>query len=208
MIKDAIDIIVRYSKSPKLYIAIFVFCVVAFLLWPFIYANFLYHSRMHSRVEILSMLSEIDYERLSENEILLNEYYAILEELELQRVRLISGGIIGPLTPISNIIIDNEPLDRLWKFLSGGSLAWVLALIVPFMNTFSKQRDKPLAFILLLFFGFLLGVVGMNIPTLFNQWFNLIGFPILQIAVIVIMVAASNRKKKSSTNDETIVQQG
>jgi len=92
MIKDVIDIIIKYSRSPKFYMFIISSCLVIFTFWSFIYANLFYYSRMHNRVEILSMLSEIDYEKISSNEILRSEFHAILYEIEVQRTILVSIG--------------------------------------------------------------------------------------------------------------------
>jgi len=190
--KDILDIILKYSKSPKLYITFIALGVIVFLLYPIIYANFFYYSRMHNRVEILSMLSELDYEKISANDVLLNEYNAIIREIELQRTRLVG---LGSLNLPRDIIVDNEPLDRLWKFISGGFLAWVVGFMVPMMNTFDKKSDKPLAFIIMIFIGFLFGLIGMNIPTIRNIWFNHIGFPIIQIIFIAVIAFIVTRKK-------------
>ena len=192
IMKDMLDIILKYSKSPKLYITIIVFGVIIFFLFPIIYANFFYYSRMHNRVEILSMLSELDYEKISTNEILLNEYYAILQEIELQSTRLIG---LGNLNLPRDVIVDSEPIDRFWKFIIGAFLAWAVGLMVPLMNTFEKKSDKPLAFIVMIIIGLFLGLIGMNIPTIQNIWFNHIGFPLFQIFFIAIIAFIATRKK-------------
>ena len=200
MIKDTIEIIIKYSKSPKLYIILLSVLTVVFLLWPFIYANFFYYSRMHNRVEILSMLNEIDLERLALSYILYEEYQSILAEIELQRTRIIG---IGNFNLPTDIVVKNEAHDGLWKFISGGILTWLVCLMIPFMNTFTKKGDKPIAFFALLSLGGLLGLIGMNVPTILGLWYNLIGFPLLQILAIVFIALLYGWRKKPFAKSET-----
>jgi len=202
VIENIIKVIIKYSKSPKLYFVIASLGAIIFLLYPFIYANFFFYNRMHNRVEILLILSELDYNKLRNSEILLNEYYAILHEIELQRTRLIS---VGHLNLPGEIILDNEPFDRLWKFLSGGSLAWTVCFMVLFMNTFTKKHEKPIAFFILMAVGLILGSVGMNIPTFYNRWFNFLGFPVIQILIIVIIALLTGKRKKAPQTTREIV---
>ena len=77
-------------RKPKFYLWLAFIGAIAFFAIPFIYANFFFHSRMLSRVEILSRLNELDYELISNNEILLNEYYAILRKIAHQNARVVS----------------------------------------------------------------------------------------------------------------------
>jgi len=146
------------------------------------------------------MLNEIDLERLALSDILYEEYHSILAEIELQRTRIIS---IGNFNLPTDIVVNNEANDRLWKFISGGFLTWLVCLIVPFMNTFTKKGDKPIAFFVLLFLGGLLGLIGMNIPTILGLWYNLIGFPLSQVLVIAFIALLYGRRKKPLTKSET-----
>ena len=75
----------------------------------------------------------------------------------------------------------------MFKFLSGGALAWIITLCVPFMNTFKDKKTKVLAFFLLALFGGILGGVAYIIPTIFNPWINYIGYPVLQMIVIIAL---------------------
>jgi len=56
-------------------------------------------------------LSELDYERIRNNEIMSIELDSILLEMELQRTRAMSG---GNLNILNSIIVDSNPYDRVW----------------------------------------------------------------------------------------------
>lgn len=77
----------------------------------------------------------------------------------------------------------------MFKFLSGGAFAWLITLCVPFMNTFENKKMKVLAFLLLALFGGILGAIGYIIPIIFNPWVNYIGYPILQLIILIALIA-------------------
>ena len=87
------------------------------------------------------------------------EYNAILSEIDKQRELSVSDLAIRP-----NQDISQNSHSRL-KFITGGILAWILTICVPFMNTFQDKKSKLLAFFVLALFGGLLGGVGSIIPT-------------------------------------------
>lgn len=94
--------------------------------------------------------------------------------------------ILGTISPEQNI--NNISL---FKFLSGAALAWIIALCVPFMKTFKDKKSKVLAFLLIMVFGGICGGVGFIIPTIFNPWINYIGYPILQLVVLIALAIKS-----------------
>ncbi|MCL1884108.1 MAG: hypothetical protein FWF81_10205 [Defluviitaleaceae bacterium] len=114
------SIISKHYKSPTLYYIILLLITVILFAFPFVYANVFFYGRMLNRIEILSHLSELDLERIKDNEILMNEYYAILQAIDTQRTRLVGG---ERLTIFDGIIVPNGQNDRLRKFISGGALA-------------------------------------------------------------------------------------
>ena len=79
--------------------------------------------------------------------------------------------------------------------MSGGIPAWIVCLIIPFMNTFKKGSDKPIAFVFLLIIGGIIGFIGMNIPTIYSRWFNFIGFPIFQIVIFIVIALLTSKRK-------------
>jgi len=177
----AIELIITWIqknlKNPKLYVALTVFITIVVLVFPYIDANFFFYSRIEKRVSILQSLSEIDAERVSQSPALQEEYNAILSDIEKQREWSISGIISSEQSQ------GNVPL---FKFLSGGILAWIVTLCIPFANTFDK-KSKVAAFLLLALFGGLLGGIGYIIPTIFNPWVNYIGYPFLQLVALIAL---------------------
>lgn len=152
--------------------------VVIALVFPYVDANFFFYSRIGKRIDILQNLSEIDIEKVSQYPALQEEYDAIISEIEKQRELSISSAIAMEQTT------SNIPL---FKFLSGGALAWIITLCVPFMNTFKDKKTKVLAFFLLALFGGILGGVAYIIPTIFNPWINYIGYPALQLIILIAL---------------------
>ncbi len=180
----AIELIIsgiqKNLKNPRLYAALAGLIVIIVLIFPYIDANFFFYSRIEKRINIMQNLSEINMEKVASSAALQEEYNAILLDIEKQRERSVSG------ITFSKDQSDSVPL---LKFLSGGLLAWIITLCVPFMNTFKDKKTQVLAFLLLALFGGALGGIGYIIPTIFNPWINYIGYPTLQlIALIALLV--------------------
>lgn len=85
MFEKIFDIIKTNLKNPKLYITLLVLLVIILLLFPYIDANIFYYQRVNNRVEVLSKISELDADKISNNEILQAEYNSILQEIEKQK---------------------------------------------------------------------------------------------------------------------------
>lgn len=178
----AIELIVSWIqknlKNPKLYAIFAAVIVVIALVFPYVDANFSFYNRIEKRVNILQSLSEIDVEKVSQYPALQKEYDAIIPEIEKQRELSISNAISMEQT--SSYI-------PLFKFLSGGALVWIITLCIPFMNTFKDKKTKVLTFFLLAIFGGILGGVAYIIPTIFNPWINFVGFPVLQLIMLIAL---------------------
>lgn len=179
----AIELIVswiqRNLKNPKLYAILAVIIAVIALVFPYVDANFFFYNRIEKRVDILQSLSEIDFEKVSRYPALQEEFDAIISEIGKRRELSISSAIAMEQTT------SNTPL---FKFLSGGALAWIITLCVPFMNTFKDKKTKVLAFFLLALFSVILGGIAYIMPTFFNPWINYIGYPVLQLIIIIAFV--------------------
>ena len=183
----AIDLIISWIqknlKNPKFYAAIAVLVIIMSLIFPYIDANFFFYNRIEKRIDILQSLSEIDTEQIAKFPALQEEYNAILSEIEGQREWSVSGAIST----------DQYPDITLFKFLSGGALAWIVALCVPFMNTFKDRKSKVFALLLVALFGGIFGGIGSIIPTIVNPWVNYVGYPVLQlIALIALTIKPKN----------------
>ena len=186
-VDKAIDLIISWIqknlKNPKFYAAIAVLVIIVALVFPYIDANFFFYSRIEKRIGILQSLSEIDTEQIAQFPALQEEYNTILSEIEGQREWSVSGAIST----------DQHPDITLFKFLSGGALAWIVALCVPFMNTFKDRKSKVFALLLVALFGGIFGGIGSIIPTIVNPWVNYIGYPVLQlIALIALTIKPKN----------------
>jgi len=128
---------------------------------------------MEKRINIINELSQIDKTKLTQDSVLEKEYLLILKDIENQAEKSI------------NTIINNSG-SQLYKFISGGSLAWLIALFFPFMKTFKSKGSKFAGFFLCLAIGGLLGLIAMLIPTIISPWVNYIGFNIMLIILLVI----------------------
>ena len=185
----AIELIVSWIqknlKNPKLYAVLAALLIIVAIVFPYIDANFFFYNRIEERVSILQSLSEIDREKVSQSPALQEEYDAIISEIKKQRE-----------LSISNAISFDQPKNHvpLLKFLSGGVLAWIIALWVPFMNTFQDSKAKVLAFFLLILFGGILGGIGYIIPIIFNPWVNYIGYPLLQLIALIVLAIKPKQK--------------
>jgi len=134
----AIELIIKglqkNLKNPKLYAVFAVLIIILVLVLPYIDANFFFYGRIEKRVSILQSLSEVDIEKINQSPALQKEYNAILAEIEKQQDWSISG-VISQEQSTSNV--------PLFKFLSGGALAWIIMLFVPFMNTLHQKGFCP-----------------------------------------------------------------
>ena len=114
----------------KLGIIVIVLFVFILILFPFIDTNFFYANRIKNRINILQEITELDMNKINENEKLLNEYESILDEINESDNNYI------------NKVLNNNKNDHsLGKFISGGLLWWILAIIMLFFyNTFNKEN--------------------------------------------------------------------
>lgn len=162
-------------KNPKLYATIIILIIAIVLVFPYIDANIFFYNRIEKRANILQSLSEIDIDRISQSPALQDEYNAILSEIEGQREWSISGAVSA----------NRNSTIALFKFISGGALAWIVAVCVPFMNTFSDKKTKIVAIILVVLFGVFSGWIASIVPTVINPWINYVGFPILEVILLI-----------------------
>ena len=175
-------------KSPKLYITVFVLIVVFVIFFPYIDANFLFYGRIEKRISILQDISTLDMEKINEVPALESEYQSILSEITEQRDFSLFGGFSSSGQTTFRI--------RLNKFISGGSLCWLIMFLVIFMNTFKGFKSKILGFVMMGILGVFFGGIGILIPTILNPWVNYIGYPILQLVILIISVLKSNSANK------------
>ena len=185
MIEKIFDIIKNNFKNPKLYVFLLVILLTVLVLFPYIDANFFYYNRVNDRIDILTKVSEINVEQIQENEILYKEYNSILTEIEKQ-----SAGSVG-----SVFIKEADDTVNLIKFITGGSLVWLIALLCIFIKGFKNWGQRILGVVFFAGLGCVLGLVAKAIPTIANPMVNYIGFPVLLIIVIALLATGGRNKK-------------
>lgn len=169
----------------KLGITIIVLLVAILLLFPFIDTNFFYSNRIKNRIDILQKITELDMDKISQDENLLKEYESIVKEINESDNNYI------------NKVLNNKKNDHtIGKFISGGLLWWILGIIMLFFyNTFNKD-DKAsknwgtriAGFVLCVIIGGLIGLICSIIPTIFNIWVNYILIPIVVLILMILLL--------------------
>lgn len=177
-------------RNPKLYVFIIAVFIVALVLLPYIDANVFYYKRVNNRIDILKKLEAIDVEELKNDEVLLREYNSILSEVEKQ-----SDGSLG-----SVFRKETDKSVILFKFLTGGSLCWLIAIFCLFNKGFKNFGNRILGFLVFTILGGITGLLAKAIPTISNPVVNYIGFPVLLIAIIALLATSGNKKKKGTEN--------
>lgn len=184
MFEKIFDLVKSNLKNPKLYISLLAILLVGLVLFPYIDANFFYYERVDHRIEILKKVSEINIEEIQDNEILYQEYNRILSEIEKQ-----SAGSFGTIfIKESNIIVN------VIKFLTGGLIPWLLAILCIFLKTFNKTSEKVLGVIFCIILGVIIGFVAKIMPTIISPWVNYVGVPLLIIIFVALLCTGGKEK--------------
>lgn len=182
------------GKKAKIFWAVILTIIVLLLvLYPYIDANFLVFSRINKRIDILERITQLDLGKINENQTLHKEYNSIIEEISA-----IQEKSVGTITTRQDT--RNE---KVIKFISGGSLFWLVSLIVLFsknkkdnISALKKMFNNVMSAILCAFIGYFGALIGKNIPTIINVWLNVIGFPFIQIAIIGLIVYGTSKNNK------------
>jgi len=173
----------------KLGIIIIVLFVFTLILFPFIDTNFFYANRIKNRISILQEITELDMNKINQNEKLLNEYESILDEINESDNNYI------------NKVLNNNKNDyRLGKFISGGLLWWILAITMLFFyNLFNKNNIRSKnwgirigGFVLCSFIGIFIGLICSIIPTIVNIWVNYLIIPIIVLISMILLLYKSS----------------
>ena len=182
------------GKKAKIFWAVFLTIIVLLLvLYPYIDANFLVFSRINKRIDILERVTQLDLDKINKNSALQKEYNSVIGEISTIRER--SVGTITTRQDTYN--------DKTIKFISGGSLFWLVSLIVLFsknkkdnISVLKKIFNNVMSAILCVFIGYFCALIGKNMPTIINVWLNAVGFPCIQIAIIGLIVYGTSKNNK------------
>jgi len=190
MIEKIFDVIKNNIKNPRLYITILVLILVFLLLFPYIDANYFYYRCVNNRIDILTKMTEIDLDKVTKDPTLSQEYSNLLAEIEKQ-----TDGSIGSI-----FVNEKDSHVRFIKFITGGSLVWLIAIAI----LFSKKNTFLNLFISFIVVGIVGGITGwifMVLPTVVTPMVNYIGFPLL-LAILIVLLATGSMKQKKTDNQK------
>ncbi|MCI9280281.1 MAG: hypothetical protein HFJ02_05745 [Bacilli bacterium] len=175
----------------KLGISVIIIFFIILILFPFIDTNFFYSNRIKNRIDILQEITELDIDKIKQDENLLHEYESIIKEINESDKNYV------------NKVLNNNGNDHvIGKFISGGVLWWLLGILVLFFyNILSKEKSPGKnwgtrigGFIICLFIGAILGLICSIIPTIFNVWINYIIMPIVVLILMILLLYKTTSK--------------
>lgn len=197
LIDELLTLVKKNYNKPRLWIGLMIVAFCIALLFPYIDSNFFYFSRIEKRISILERVMELDKVKINSNQVYKDEYQSILQEIEQQSERSVNSVMNKTTMYINSIVTAGKRQGNSWiKFFTGAIWFLIVTICIPFMDTFKKRSDKILAFILLLIMSIIVGCFFSIIPIIFAPMVNYIGFPILQIILVIIIVSKSNKKEK------------
>lgn len=145
--------------------------------------------KMERKISLLKSLNELAQNGIANNSELSPIYHELVAELASYKVEPLS---IKQITSALNTLSLHIP-EWLGKFVSGGLLGFLVALSG--LAERKKGSDRWSSLVLGgLFFGILAGLVGIIIPTIYNNLVNYIGYPILQV-VAILLISRFTKKK-------------
>jgi len=165
-----------------------IFILILLLLMPIVLKYFYENIKTEQEIRILKELIEIERNDINDPR-LLKYYNSILDSLNKENI-------------FGFNIIDDKPstigeylLPRnIYKFISG-SIWCILLFIICIFVKHNDKNSKIIALILLLLLIFLFGLAGVNIPSFSPLAINIIGFPFIQILLIISIVIVVNKRK-------------
>lgn len=195
IIEELLGVFKRNYKRPKLWITVFLCIIILVLIFPFIDSNFLYFSRMEKRIDILKKVMELDQEKINSNPVYIKEYQSILQEIDQQGERSINSISNKFISFIDyHVMYSKSAGNRVVKGITGAIWFIIIAIWIPFMNTFNKKSDKLLAFFLISFLAVLVASFFSVFPIIVSPWVNYVGIPLVQLIIVVVWAVRSNGK--------------
>jgi len=192
-LNEIIELMTNFAKkNAKVFIAfLFIVFLLLLVLFPYINANFLMFNRIAQRIDILYRVSSLDYDAISQNIILMQEYYSILNEIYQMQNRLIG----------SMALQEQNPFNYYVKFISGGLVFWVVGFVILFQR--DKDNSKKLSLFIRIastvvcaLMGWGLAFFATRIPTIGSVWANAILFPLILFAIVSLLIYGLYKKTK------------
>ena len=138
--------------------------------------GYFFFRSMEKKVSLLKDLQALDQSGINQNQELSAIYHQTIVELSDHKVE----------TPR----LPNLPQsERLWLFISGSSFFFLLSII------FLLQKEKKFYVYAPLILGLIFGCIGAALPIAFNPWLNYLGFPILQMFLLMLLGFLSRKRK-------------
>jgi hypothetical protein len=166
------------SLNPQKIIGLIIFVVLCLILFPFIDTNIIQPSKLNQEIKNLELLLKIDKTKLVEYPELMEMYSDIIERMNKD----------------IKIKRDKKAIPWWLKFLAGGSIAWLLIFLLPFVK-YDKGSSKFLALILILIIGCIFGGIGLLIPSFEIIQINLFLYPGLQLILLITIAFIFQQKK-------------
>ena len=180
------EIVFRNLKNPKLYGVILTLFIIIIFIFPYLDANIFYYKRINDRVDIITKVSSLDVKTIYNNPILKNEYESILSEISNQ-----------PESMLTNMFTKETKTEtKVAKFIAGGLLMWIIAIICLFYKGFPNYGYRIFAFLLLAIAGCILGFVFKQMPNFISPWVNCISSPILELIILALFLTSSKNKSE------------
>jgi hypothetical protein len=177
MIKDLIDTLA--NLNPQKIIGIVILLILILILFPFIDSNIVQPKRLSQEIQNLDSLTKIDQNKINDNPVFKMYYEKIISRM--------------------NNSIEIKTKDNsipIWqKFISGGSLSWLLIFVALFAK-YEKAIQKIGGIFLLLLIGSIMGFIGILIPSFEIAQINIIVYPLMQLLLLISIVLIAAKKNK------------
>ena len=140
---------------------------------------------MQKKIGLIKELAEISSHDINPEGQLYSVYIDTIDEVSSYKIQPFK---------ISIPMIDTIGL---FKALSGG-LIWLIFAILGFLGKFG-ENNRMIGGIFFFLVAILFGWIGILIPVIWNPWVNFIGFPIVQLVIILWLgkLAGKSKNKKS-----------
>jgi hypothetical protein len=172
----------------KVIVKILILVIIVIVLFPMISDYFYGNVKLKQQIDILKELNELSKEIISEPQ--LNDYYqSILKNFGATKP---ANAPYITTTNAPRNVSDFFTSVNILKFIAG-SIWWIILLVIVIFMKEAKISTKITGIILVLILVLTFGVVGIYIPTFNPLIINIIGFPILQITLLIVIIVIINK---------------